>query len=72
MLANEGNVSFLIGFEVVLQKKKKLFCGYRNMQIIFPFAPEGIFRTNYHHGDTEEDSLWVTHDPSSLLRKEAR
>lgn len=73
MLANEGNVSFLIGFEVVLpKKKKKLFWGYSNMQIFSPLPQKGFLGQIIIMVIPRKTALWVTHDPSSLLRKEAR
>lgn len=74
-LANEGNVSFLMGFEVVLPTKGagSYFGGYRNMQLFPPLPQEGFPRPNYCCGETEEDcSVGDSHDPRSFLGSEGR
>lgn len=42
MLANEGNVSFLIGFEVVLQKKKSYFADTGICRLYSPLPQKGF------------------------------
>lgn len=72
MLANEGNVSFLTGFEVVYKtnNNKRCYFGDTGICRLFSRLPqEGFSGAIYHHGETKENCSMGDSWPKLTPRK---